>query len=258
VSPDFHQLNKYGGAPRNCPVCGSTEETRDHIIRCPAPSRAEWRRTFWEAIDQFHTEYRTAPLLIHVLRSALGDWFQEESVIDVSPILYPMDVRKLILEQNAIGWKQLFSGRFSIEWSQLQQRYYSKHRKKVEYQRRDGSQWQVKLIGVMWDQWRHVWRMRNEAVHGHDKATRASAERAATDRDLREVYDQRQHLEPQVTSLLHQDEHEHRSRSRATNKNWLAVNLPIIRRSVRRVKKRSARGMQSLRSYFTSVPSGDE
>ena len=91
--------------------------------------------------------------------------------------------------------------------------------------------------------------------HGHDAASRAIAARAATDRELREVYDQRQHLEPQVNSLLHQDEHEHRCWPRATNRNWLAVNLPIIRRSVRRVKKRSARGMQSLRSYFTSVPS---
>ena len=255
--PTFHQLNKYGGAQRHCPECGATDETRDHIIRCPAPPRAEWRRTVWEAIDLFHIEYRTAPLLSHVLRSALGDWFQEESVIEVSPILYPMDVRKLILEQNAIGWRQLFSGRFSIEWSQIQHRYYSKHRKKVGNKRRDGSQWQVKLMGVLWDQWRIVWRMRNEAVHGHDAATRASAERAATDRELREVYDQRQHLEPHVASLLHQEEHEHRSRSRATNKNWLAVNLPIIRRSVSRVKKRSARGMQSLRTYFASVSSDE-
>jgi flagellar biosynthesis GTPase FlhF len=37
----------------------------------------------------------------------------------------------------------------------------------------------------------------------------------------------------------------------------VAVNLPIISRSVRRVKKRSARGIQSLRMYFTSVPSDE-
>ena len=256
--PTFHQLNKYGGSPINCPSCGLNDENRDHIIRCPASPLAEWRRKFcWGAIDKFHAEHRTAPLLIHVLRSAMEDWCQVESDQAVSPILYPLDVRQLLLEQNAIGWRQLFSGRFSLEWSKIQHAcyYYSKHRQKARNQRRDGSQWQVKLIGVMWDQWRLVWRMRNEAVHCHDAATRASAERAATDRNLREVlYDQRQHLEPHVASLLHQDEHERRSRSRETNQNWMAVNLAIIRRSVRRVKKRSARGMQSLRTYFTSVP----
>ena len=236
-------------------ACGSTDETRDHIIRCLAPPRTAWRRKFWEAIAQFHTEYRTAPVLIYVFRSAMEDWLQAESDLVVSPILFPLEVRQLILDQNLLGWRQLFSGRFSIEWSKIQQAYYARHRTKDGIQRRTGSQWQVKMIGVMWDQWRTVWRLRNEEVHGHDAATRARAERAATDRRMREVYDQRQHLEPNVASLLHQDEHEHRSRSRATNQNWLAVNLPIIRRSVRRVKKRSARGMQTLRSYFTSVPS---
>ena len=55
-----------------------------------------------------------------------------------------------------------------------------------------------------------------------------------------EVYEQRQHVEPQVASLLHQDEHEHhRVFCSATRRNWFALNLPIIRRSVRRVKKRS-------------------
>ena len=73
------------------------------------------------------------------------------------------------------------------------------------------------------------------------------------DRDLREVYNRRHHLEPQVESLLHINEHEHRSRTVSTNRNWLAVNLPIIRRSVRRVTQRSARGMQSLRTFFTTV-----
>lgn len=54
---------------------------------------------------------------------------------------------------------------------------------------RTGSQWQVKLIGLIWDQWRKVWTMRKLEVHGHDIATRAQTVRAATDRDLREVND---------------------------------------------------------------------
>ena len=255
--PTFHQLNKYGGAHRNCPACSSPDETRDHILRCRASPRSEWRRQFWAAIDQFHADHRTAPLLRHVFRSAVEEWLQAEGDVEVSPILYPVDVRQLLLHQNTIGWRQLFSGRFSTEWARLQQAYYHQHRKKSGNHRSTGSQWQVKLIGVLWEQWRKVWTLRNSEVHGHDTVTRARATRAATDRDLREVYDQRHHLEPQVESLLHPNEHEHRRRSRTTTQNWLAVNLPIIRRSVRRVKKRSARGMHSLLTYFTSVPSDE-
>jgi hypothetical protein len=71
---------------------------------------------------------------------------------DLSPILYPLDVRELLFEQNSIGWGQLFSGRFCIEWTKIQKVYYSRHRQKeAGNQRRDGLQWQVKLIVLMWD-----------------------------------------------------------------------------------------------------------
>ena len=106
------------------------------------------------------------------------------------------------------------------------------------------------MIILMWEQWRHVWGLRNLEVHGQDAETRARAERASLSQALREVYDQRHNLEPQVASFLHQNEHDHLSRRRSITRNWLVVNLPIVRRSVRRVRKRSARGMQSIRSYY--------
>ena len=229
--PTFHQLNKYGGSHRPCPACLSPDETRDHILRCLDPPRVEWRRQYWEALAKFHAEYRTAaPLLVHVLKSALEEWFQSTTDIEVSPILYPQEVRHLVLQQNAIGWRQLFNGRFTVEWAKLQQEYYTKHRKKQDgNKRRDGSQWQVKLIVLMWDQWRLLWSLRNSDVHGKDSVTRARAARAATARELREVYDQRPHLEPHVASLLHEHEHEHIRRPLSTTRNWLAVKFPIIR-----------------------------
>ena len=178
---------------------------------------------------------------------------QSDEDVVISPILYPSDVQELIIQQNATGWRQIFSGRFSIEWSRIQQEYYSRHRTKPGIKSRDGLQWQVKLTIVIWDQWRNVWTVvRNQEVHGQDEVERSRADRVNISRELREVYNQRQHMEPQVAELLHQNENDHIRRPTSINRNWLAVNLPIIRRSVRRVKKRAARGMQSLRTYFTA------
>ena len=101
--PTFHQLNKYGGSRRLCPACGTADETRDHIIRCIAPCRLDWRRDFWIAINKFHGEHRTAPLLIHVFRSVMEEWLQADSDVVASPILYLLDARQLITHQNAIG-----------------------------------------------------------------------------------------------------------------------------------------------------------
>jgi hypothetical protein len=128
---------------------------------------------------------------------------------------------------------------------------------KAVNKRRDGAHWQVKLISLIWEQWRNVWVLGKSDVHGYIAATKSRAACASLSRELREVYDQRQHVETQVTSLLHHDEHEHHRLSRSTTRNRLALNLPIIRRSVRRGKKRSARGMQSLRTYFASIASDE-
>ena len=152
--PTVHQMNKYGGSQRKCPACGTADETRDHIIRCSATLRLQWRGKLWEAIHKFHNEYRTEPLLINVLRSALEEWLQCDSDITVSPILFPSEeVRDLITQQNVIGWCQLLNGRFAKEWSRLQQQYYHKHRNKAENNRRDGGKWQIQLILSLWDQW---------------------------------------------------------------------------------------------------------
>jgi hypothetical protein len=43
--PTFHQANLMDGGTRKCVACGSSDETTDHIIRCKATSRKEWRQT---------------------------------------------------------------------------------------------------------------------------------------------------------------------------------------------------------------------
>jgi hypothetical protein len=137
--PTFHQLNKYRGCRRPCPACGSADETRDHVIRCVGPSRSDWHREFWAAIEKFHVEHRTAPILIYVFHTVMEEWLHAEGDVVASPILYPLEDRQLITQQNAIGWRQIFYGRFSVEWARIQQAYYFKHRKKTTNNRLDGA-----------------------------------------------------------------------------------------------------------------------
>jgi hypothetical protein len=37
---------------------------------------------------------------------------------------YPHELHLLICQENKIGWRQLFHGRFSGEWSRIQSDYY--------------------------------------------------------------------------------------------------------------------------------------
>ena len=158
--PTHHQANLMDGGTRKCVACGICDETTDHILRCSAPSREAWRAQWWEAVEAFHEAFATHPLLRHLFREAMRQWFAADASDTVSPVLFPTEVRQLIQSQNAIGWRQILRGRFSLEWQRIQNVYYMQHRKKISF-KRTGDRWQKQLIIVIWEAWFRLWTLRN-------------------------------------------------------------------------------------------------
>jgi hypothetical protein len=73
-----------------------------------------------------------------------------------------------------------FLGRFSKEWSALQNDYYAQKAEEAETEqlqkkikKQTGRQWQLALIGLLWEQWWVLWESRNKDLHGKDTSTRA-------------------------------------------------------------------------------------
>ena len=166
-----------------------------------------------------------------------------------------MDVRQLIQSQNSIGWRQILRGRFSVEWQRLQNDYYMRHRRKTGF-KRTGERWQQHFIVVIWEAWFRLWKMRNGEVHGTISATRAQAQRREVGRQLTDIYASRTFMEPEVQQLLEVDQETHMQRPIHVTQNWLAMAGPVIRRSVRRIRKRSLQGVRALRSYFPRAGDG--
>jgi hypothetical protein len=85
----------------------------------------------------------------------------------LSPYDFPISYRLLISQQNKIGWRQLFHGRFATEWSRLHDDYTFHSQKQQQdgvYQRqlkgtrkRTGNQWCQDIASVLWSQWFVVW-----------------------------------------------------------------------------------------------------
>ena len=248
--PTYHHLNNMDGGNRRCIGCGTCDETTDHIFRCSAPSRENWRATWWAKLDAFHSEHGTHPLLRYVLREAITQWFQPGAPEKLSTIVFPQEVRNLIQQQNAIGWRQIFRGRFSGKWQRLQNAYYFRHNKKKSAFKRTGERWQKTLVLVIWDSWFDLWSIRNGEIHGTTRSTRAEAERREVVRQLTELYAARQFMEPQVQEMLDEDQETQLQRPIGVTKNWLVVAGPVIRRNVRKVRKATLQGVRSLRSYF--------
>jgi len=69
----------------------------------------------------------TDPNLITILTNGLKKWRQNEQIAFEN---HPTKYHQLIQEQNAIGWRQLFNGRWSTQWAKLQHQHYKNKKKK--------------------------------------------------------------------------------------------------------------------------------
>ena len=107
------------------------------------------------------TTLYTHPLLQEVLLAGLTGWLAWHSPdpYRVDATQFHRDTHRLIAHQNAIGWYQLFLGRFATEWSKLQDAFYSRTPAREKHKRRTGMKWQVMIISKLWEQWFNLWEM---------------------------------------------------------------------------------------------------
>ena len=250
ILPTTHQANKYDKGKRTCPQCPCEVEDRNHILRCSSTSATAWRLDFQSSLIQFFQDMQTDPVLTELALSAFELWFEAEGDLQLDPSLYPDRVTHLIEAQNSIGWSHLFNGRFSLEWSLIQDAAYRRGQAPEGQQKRTGNRWQTKFILRIWEKWDDRWADRNKSLHGHDASTRTQALRRETQRQLDVIYQQRNLMEPQVQALLQESPTDHAQQSVATTRNWIATHSTLFRRSVRRVKTRVLRGVRSITTYF--------
>jgi hypothetical protein len=257
ILPTSAYLNRQDKGKRLCPCCSHPKETRDHVLRCPALSRNRWRHSFLTSLGQFCDAQHTAPSLKHLLLDTCRSWLYHntDEVYNPNPMHHPASLRSLILQQTEIGWRQLFNGRFCVQWSRIQDAYLYRTQaaRPGSSAKLTGDRWQTKLILFFWEQWRVVWKLRNESLHGKDTAARAVAEANEVKRRLKDIYDLRGHMEPSVQELLCQDIHHHLAKPTWATTNWLHIHVPLFQASVRRVKARAIQGVRNIRMYFGST-----
>ena len=151
----------------------------------------------------------------------------------------------------------MFNGRFSKEWSRLQQAAYDgRPRSGTENIKQTGERWQVQLIVHIWNEWEKAWEDRNQALHGKTASEKTAAIRQETRRQLEIIYQNRHLMEPSVQELLLNQPEDHDSHQTATTQNWLAQNAPLFKESIKRAKRRALRNVRSIRSYFQPAQGG--
>lgn len=230
-----------------CPTCTHDNEDRDHIIRCSHPSRVRWRTACIRAIREA-TLTTTQPDLRTILTDGLTAWFQGN---DIDPAVYPAKFAKLIRQQSAIGWRQLFNGRMSSEWARIQDDYL--HRQKLQSKTSTGLLWTTRIITILWKQFDAVWEMRNLVIHGHDQSTQANIKRAKAQNRVRRIYLQRQNMLPRDRDFLFDTVDEHITMPTTALLNWLSTYQPLFKDSIKRAKKNAIDKVKAINQHFVSL-----
>jgi hypothetical protein len=242
-------------------------EDRDHIMRCREISRAQWRADVINTLEKKCFALKTDPGLSRILIQGLHRWLHHQEPLRDDNV--PQKYRKLIQQQNGLGWRQLFNGRMCKEWARIQDDYYYIANQRGHDSSRlsagadpttkakgyvgqlNGTTWTTEVINVLWEQWAVVWVTRNAAVHGHDEATRSQQRDRVNRQRLEAIYEAKMEMEPRIRELLLYDTvEEHMQHSQRTIHNWLAVHEETIAQSIKHAARRAIQGMRSIRSFF--------
>jgi hypothetical protein len=99
-----------------CILC-QQRKTRDHILRCQAPTRIKWRQQYIKALQHKLDSLEIDFALGETLCTAVAEW-KEIGNVDICK--YPIKCKNAIISQENIGWRHFFGGKISQQWLTLQ------------------------------------------------------------------------------------------------------------------------------------------
>jgi len=247
ILPTNHMVSKYQvGRSDRCPCCSVEREDRDHILRCPHETRELWRSKCLQRLHQTLDYIDTRPFLGDILMEGISEWFRGSPSLELDK--FPLQYRRLIIQQNSIGWRQVFNGRLSCEWSRHQDDFLQSQR--LRSKSRSGKLWSTTVITCLWKQWLEVWTSRNDIIHGHDETTRRLVLRNKAEWQIRKVYKNRELYLPRDRDFLFETVEEHLTQSTTSLLNWFSTYQPMFAHSALQAKKHAIKGVRSIRSYF--------
>jgi len=124
-----------------------------------------------------------------------------------------------VLEQNFIGWWQLFNGRMTALWAEHQDAHL--HRIKKHTKKCNGLAWSIDVISTLWKEWFKLWKDHNKVIHGHDSSSWAEALQHEAEAKLKAIYELRNMCLPSDQDLLLDSVEEHLLKSTNSIRNWL-------------------------------------
>ena len=249
ILPTGKMVNRYDAlTPHECILCQTPYEDRDHIIRCDHTTRRAWRDQHIKDLQARCESLKTRPILVDILVDGLKRWHKNEMELPIAR--YPTTVHALIKSQNAIGWRQLYNGRMSNVWAELQGewlRHISNDDNKLS-----GQLWTAAILGRVWTSWRVLWDTRNGDVHGRDEDTRRIATMLQVRRELTQTYKLKGKVMPVDAPAFKASVEAHIESTPGVGdlQNWLTLYKKNLQSSAIEAMKYGVQGIRDIRDWM--------
>ena len=170
---------------------------------------------------------------------AIAEWFETGHV----PLYkYPEKFYNAIWSQGAIGWRQIFNGRISMQWLEHQGNIKTSSGKvRMDYI------WGASIVETCLRMMIDLWEMRNEEVHGKEEATKQQKRKDKAAITVRTLHKLEEQARPSDSFLFYSDvEAEIKNATAAKLEAFIAMKTRPIHNSVRKWAKRSTDNTTSI------------
>ena len=234
-----------------CPACNHPYEDNTHVLRCNAPSRQLWRHATLESIAKYDTPDND-PILMDIFQDGIRRYFMSLCPPDVHH--YPTRYHRLLEEQAAIGWDQLFKARWSRQWNQVQGEYQQRHHPTTALL--SSNRWTTAMGRRLLDRWLALWDIRNEERHGRDAEQKQAAKLQHITAQLEDIYSYKSRVCPNDVHLFYSNVEEHLQRhtSICQIEDWLSMHSEAIRASAALARKLGLSRNRTITDYPTFNP----
>ena len=143
-----------------CPRCECEYEDTRHILDCTHEGNRRLWNTSMRQMDAWLRQINTDPNLVRAIMLSIARWYSYLPDERYCPSNLSTEVKTAVHEQGLISWDNFVTGLWSKRWSEIQNTYYKKKRK-----RNSGHRWAVKVSTYIWDILKKQWDHRNSIMY---------------------------------------------------------------------------------------------
>jgi len=174
--------------------------------------------------------------------STIGEWL-DTGAVDAQN--YPESHHEAIFSQADIGWRQVFLGRISQGWENLQG-----HTTTNQGRTRPPYLWAASVVETLLRQSIHLWEQRNQEVHGHNAQEQAHLTRLRHQRTIQKLLDMKEKCIPSHRFAFPDNPQELLDLPTQTLENWILTRRHFILQSVKDARNKTADENYSILKWF--------